>query len=182
METGTRERFLSPYHVASHVHVRPGDVVADFGAGSGAFLEPIAKKVSGDGKLICLDIDKLAVDRLGKKVKDAGLANVDVLWGDLETPQTVRVQDESLDIALLINTLFQCSEREMVVAQLYRTLRPGAVLYVVDWQDSFAGIGPATEHVVYKDAAIALFEAHLFILEREYPAGSFHYGLAFRRL
>jgi hypothetical protein len=53
---------------------------------------------------------------------------------------------------------------------------------VVDWEDSFGGMGPHPDCVICKQAAIDLFEAAGFILEREYPAGEHHYGLAFRVL
>ncbi len=115
-------------------------------------------------------------------VRQQGLSQVDVLWCDLETPQSIRIPDESLDIALLVNTLYQCADRETVIEQVHRTVRPGAVVYVVDWADSFSGVGPTAADVVYKDVMVDLFESQCFVLEREYPAGHFHYGLAFRRL
>ena len=38
--------------------LRPGDVVADLGAGSGPFVVPFARAVSAKGKVYAVDIDK----------------------------------------------------------------------------------------------------------------------------
>jgi hypothetical protein len=56
------------------------------------------------------------------------------------------------------------------------------VVFVIDWTDSFGGMGPRTADVVDKETATALFETQQFILEREFPAGDHHYGLAFRKI
>ena len=53
---------------------------------------------------------------------------------------------------------------------------------MVDWIDSFGGIGPAPDMVRPRSMTIDLFEAESFLYEREYPAGSYHYGVAFRKL
>jgi hypothetical protein len=63
-----------------------------------------------------------------------------------------------------------------------RTIRSGGKFFVIDWTESFAGMGPQPSHVVTPDATTALFESNGFVLEREYPTGDHHYGLAFRKL
>ena len=83
-------------------------------------------------------------------------------------------------MAILVNTLFQLEQKEKAIQEKRRTLRTGGVIYVVDWEESFGGVGPHPNCVVCKQVAINLFESCGFVLEREYPAGEYHYGLAFR--
>jgi len=61
-------------------------------------------------------------------------------------------------------------------------LRSGGKFFVIDWTESFAGMGPHPEQVILMADAINLFEANGFVFEREYPAGDHHYGLAFRKI
>jgi hypothetical protein len=61
-------------------------------------------------------------------------------------------------------------------------LKVGGRALVVDWSDSFGGIGPEPKKVVTKIAAQEMFEKNGFHLDREINAGSHHYGLIFKKL
>ncbi len=157
-------------------------MVLDVGAGRGEFIPHLSRKVGSKGRVIACDVDRCYIDTIDRLSREQDLGNVEPCWCDIETPHSTRVQDEASDYAFLINTLYQLEDRLAALAEIHRAVRKGGVVYVVDWSDSFAGMGPQPEQVVNKEATIALFEAALFIFEREYPAGSFHYGLAFRKL
>jgi SAM-dependent methyltransferase len=180
MTVVNRSRFVVPELVASHFHVRAGDLVGDFGAGTGAFVPILARKAGPTGRVFACEIDRHLVDKIGSLIQSKRLRNVDPLWCDLEAPRGIKVPDGCLDVAIVVNTLYQLINREEAIREKKRTLRSGGVLYVVDWSDSFGGVGPHPDCVVCKQLAIDLFEAAGFILEREYPAGDYHYGLAFR--
>jgi SAM-dependent methyltransferase len=168
--------------VASHFHVRDGDLVGDFGAGSGAFLPALSKKVGETGRVFACEIQRGLVDKIGTLIHTERLHNVDPLWCDLESENGIKIPDGCLDVAIVVNTLFQLEERERAITEKRRTLRSGGVLYLVDWSESFGGAGPHPDCVICKQLAIDLFEAAGFIFEREYPCGDYHYGLAFRAL
>lgn len=182
MHSLTRERFLEPNLIASHFHVRDGDLVGDFGSGAGTFVPILAKKTGPSGRVFACEIQRGLVDKLGALIRAEGLHNVDPLWCDLEADRGIKIADGHLDVAIVINTLFQLERKLEAIREKRRTLRTGGVLYLVDWSDSFGGVGPHPDCVVCREAAIDLFEACGFVLEREYPAGAHHYGLAFRVL
>ena len=182
MTVVTRSRFVVPELVASHFHVRDGDLVGDFGAGSGAFVSILAAKVGSSGRVFACEIERGLVEKIGSLIRNERLRNVDPLWCDLETPRGIKLADGCLDVAIVVNTLYQLVDREEAIREKRRTLRSGGVIYVVDWSNSFGGIGPHPDCVVCREHAIDLFEAAGFVLEREYPAGDYHYGLAFRAL
>ncbi len=174
--------FVRPNDVVTHFHLKEGDLVADFGAGSGFFLEPVAKAVGESGRVFACEIQKVLVDKLGELINAKNLANVQPLWCDLEELNGINIPSEELDVALLINTLFMLEDKISAVKEMGRTLRVGGKFFVVDWYESFAGMGPQPEYVVSQDEAVALFENHGFVLEREFPSGDHHYGLAFRKI
>jgi ubiquinone/menaquinone biosynthesis C-methylase UbiE len=175
-------RFMDPVTLASHFHLIPGDTVADYGAGKGTFVPLLAEKVGPTGRVVACDINRPFVESIDRTARERGYRQVRALWADLERERGIRVDDEEVHAGFLINTLYQIADRRTAVAELYRTLAPGGVLYVVDWQDSFGGIGPNYDMLIVRDDTIALFEASLFVFEREYPAGTYHYGLMFRKL
>lgn len=182
MTLPTLGRFVIPEVVASHFHIHEGERVADFGAGSGFYIPVLSAAVGSTGRVFACEIQRPLVEKLGSFARMKGLENVDPLWCDLEAPRGIKLADESLDAAILVNTLFQLENKDISIIEMARTLKRGGVMHVIDWSESFGGLGPALTSVVTKEAAIALFESHGFQFEREYPAGEHHYGLAFRVL
>lgn len=181
MDTLLDSTFVVPEVVVSHFHLKDGDVVADFGAGSGHFLRALAKRV-GTGRVYACEIQKILVEKISYQVQTLGLTNVYPLWCDLEEPTGIKIQEGALDAAILVNTLFQIEDKEAAIQEMGRTIRSGGSLFVIDWTDSSGGLGPRQDHLVSALEATALCESNNFILERHFPAGSHHYGLAFRKI
>ena len=175
-------QLMSPVLVASHFHLKEGDKVADFGAGSGFFIKPLSEAVGSLGRVYACDIQKGLVEKIGDYARLTGLGNVHPLWCDLEEVNGIKLPNLALDAGVLSNTLFQFEDKVTAITEIHRVLRPGGLVFVIDWTESFGGLGPRTTDVVDKDAATALFETQHFILEREFPAGDHHYGLAFRKI
>lgn len=175
-------RFVVPEQVASHFHIREGDSVADLGAGSGYFIPELSKRVGSSGKVYACEIQKQLVEKIGAIASTKNLHNVHPLWCDIEVSNGLKLPDAAVDIGVLVNTLFALEEKEVAVIEIGRVLRSGAKLFVIDWTESFGGLGPTPEMVIDAPAATALFEANGFVLDAEYPSGDHHYGLQFRKL
>lgn len=175
-------RFVVPAAVATHFHIRKGDTIADFGAGSGYFVPELSKRAGPNGRVYACEIQRPLVEKLGDLVMSESLHNVHPLWCDLEETDGIKIESQSVDIGVLVNTLFALEDKSQAVTEMARTLRSGAKLCVVDWTESFGGLGPTPDLVVAVDDAKNVFEANGFVLESEYPAGDHHYGLLFRKL
>ncbi len=182
MTSPVNGRFVLPDVVVTQFLLKPGDKVADFGAGSGYFIPALAKAVTPAGRVFACEIQQVLIEKLGSFARSQGLSNVDPLWCDIDAPGGIKIPDRTLDAGVLVNTLFQLENKAAAITEIGRTMRPGAMLYVIDWSDSFGGLGPSLSDIVSPEAAIALCEANGFLYEREYPAGGHHYGLAFRKL
>lgn len=175
-------RFVIPEVVSTQFHIKEGDKVADFGAGSGFFLKILSKSVGAEGRVYACEIQKQLVEKLGEFIRLNNLSNVHPLWCDLEEINGIKLNNETLDAGLLINTLFQFEQKELAIREIGRTLKQGGLLHVIDWSESFAGLGPRPQDVITKEKAVNLFEAQEFILEREFPAGDHHYGFTVRKI
>lgn len=175
-------RFVVPEVVATHFHIREGDTVADFGAGSGYFVETLARLVGGEGVVYACEIQKELVEKMGNIARSKGLAQVNPLWGDLEELGDTKVPEGVLDVAMLVNTFFQIEDKQTALREIMRTLRQGGKFFLVDWSESFAGLGPQTDAVVTEQMAKDLCEQEGMVFERSFDAGDHHYGLAFRKV
>jgi hypothetical protein len=111
----------------------------------------------------------------------AARTKASIIRGDIETHQGTRIKSDSVHLAILANVLFQCDNKLGAIREALRTLTPQGKLAVIDWSDSFNGLGPIPAHVVTKEQAAALCETAGATLVREFPAGEHHYGLLYAR-
>ncbi len=170
-----------PHQVVSHFHLRQGDRVADFGAGSGHFTYAMAHAVHPGGRVFAVEIQKSLAERITKEAHTKKLSNIEIIWGDLEGANGVRIADSSLDAALLANTLFQITDKARALKEIARTLHIGGKLIIIEWSESYGGMGPQRDHVVLESEAKAYAERAGFSYERSIPAGAHHYGCVFRK-
>jgi ubiquinone/menaquinone biosynthesis C-methylase UbiE len=175
-------RFVIPETVATHFHIREGDTIADLGAGSGYFIPELAKRTGPSGRVYACDIQKQLVEKVGALINQESLHNVHPLWCDIEETNGLKIETEVVDVGVLVNTLFALEDKTTAVIEIGRVLRSGAKLFVIDWTESFGGLGPAPDMVITAAEATALFETHGFVFESDFAAGDHHYGLMFRKL
>ena len=173
-------QFVVPEKVVTHFHLREGDVVGDFGAGSGFFEKSLSRAVGVSGAVYAFEIQKQLVERVAVMARKEHLENVNVLWCDLEQQDGGTFKNGILDAGVLSNALFQFENKAAVLDEIRRLLRRGGKLLVIDWSESFGGMGPQPNDVLQETDAKALITEHGFQFERTFPAGAHHYGLAFR--
>jgi ubiquinone/menaquinone biosynthesis C-methylase UbiE len=160
--------------------VEPGMSVADFGSGSGAYALLIAEALANSGVVYAIDVQRDLLRRTHNEAKRRGLNNVAVIWADLERQGASKIADQTLDLVLISNLLFQIKDKASVFSEAWRVLKPSGHLIVIDWNGSYGGMGPQKEDVVDKDSALAFARATGLELQREFSAGAHHYGLVFR--
>jgi ubiquinone/menaquinone biosynthesis C-methylase UbiE len=173
-------RFVIPSVVSSHFHIRNGDTVADIGAGTGYFLETLSSLVGQEGKLYAVDVQKNLVEAMGDLARTKNLNNVEVIWGDCDEANGSKIPTDVVDVAILVNTLFQFEKKDDAMQELKRILRPGGKLFIIDWSESFSGLGPQPEQVITDTVAKDFAAQAGFTFEHDFDAGDHHYGLAFR--
>jgi ubiquinone/menaquinone biosynthesis C-methylase UbiE len=181
MSLPTITRFVHPDIVSTHFHFREGDRVADFGAGSGRFLKALSRAVGSEGRVYACEIRKNLIEMMAAEAIEWRLPNVETIWADLVDVGSTKLKDGILDGGVLINTLFQIEDKEDALREIARVTRKGGKLFIVDWTESFSGLGPHPDHVVTGGDARALAEQSGFRFERDFPAGEHHYGLAFKK-
>lgn len=160
--------------------IEPGMKIADFGAGSGAYVNLIAEALLGSGTVYAVDIQKDLLRRIKNEATKRGHKNVEIIWGDVEEEGGSKL-GSVLDLVLISNLLFQVRDKTGVMLEAARALRSGGRIAIIDWSESFDGMGPQEEAVVTKEDAYEYARKTGLTFVREFSAGAHHYGLIFRK-
>lgn len=174
--------FSDPTKIIEQCGIQAGMEIADFGSGSGAYTFAVSKALVSTGKVYAIDINKDLLKKVKNEGVKLGLFNIEVIWGDIDKLGGTMLRDFSVDLVLLCNILFQLENKEEVIKEIKRILKPNGKVLVVDWSDSFGGLGPKPQTVVKKDSAMDMFEKAGFHMERELNAGTHHYGMIYKKL
>ena len=182
-EGGGTERghFSDPRMVVPRLGLAEGMKVADFGAGSGHYSLEAAKAVGHTGLVYAVDIQQNLLARLKSHAAAARLRNVHPIWGDIEQVGGTRLRDGAADAVLLANVLFQVDHKGNLLSEAKRVLHPKGRLFVIDWTDSFGGLGPPPADVVTESEAREMLGQAGFSVEKNFPAGEHHFGLIARK-
>lgn len=169
--------FADPASTILELDLKEGDHVADLGAGSGFYTIAAAEKVRDRGRVYALEVQKDLLTRIKAETEKAHLHNVDIMWTNIEKLGGTKLRERSIDAAIVSNVLFQIEDKPTFVLEVKRILKPGGKVLLIDWSDSFGGMGPKGDAVLTKEKALALFTPQSFKLEKDISAGAHHYGL-----
>ena len=174
--------------------------VGDFGCGGmGYFTLTAAGLVGEDGRVYAVDILKTVLSGVLERAKARGLDNIKIVWSDLEVYGATKIEDASLDMGMLVNTLYQTEKDEAIIKECVRMIKPGGKLLVVDWNVSntlnpstslgtgraqissndSTGLGPvASDRVDKEEVKRVVSELGLRQVE-SFEAGRYHFALVF---
>jgi SAM-dependent methyltransferase len=147
LESPERRTWLPPAEVVNLLQLEPGMTVADVGAGTGYLSLPIAEKLAGRGTVKAVDFEAqmLAVIR-AKLDRSAQPLPVEVMEG---AANSTGLPAQSCDRVLLGMIWHELDNRDEVLREMSRILRPGGLLAILDWRDDVTRPpGPPAEHRV----------------------------------
>lgn len=156
---------------------------ADLGCGaSGHFVFPTAELVGKNGKVYAVDILKTVLSTIEKRVKQDNYENVETVWSNLEIFKATPIEASSLDVAFLINTLYQSKKRAEILRETVRMLKKGGSLLVVEWKNISSPLGPPNQERVKLDPLKIAAQKLGLSIEEEFDAGQYHFGVLFIKM
>lgn len=173
-------QFLKPQELIAKLSITEGMHVADLGCGNlGYFIIPIAKLLGKEGKAYAVDVLKPVLEAVRSRAKLEGITNLETVWTNLEKVGSTPIPEASLDLALIINMLFQNKNHKEILKEANRLLKKGANLVVVDWKKIAIPLGPAVEMRLDPGEVKKMgSELNLQVIE-EIELGDYFWGIIF---
>lgn len=160
--------------VIQKLKLKPGDIVADIGSGSGTFSIPMAKAIAPNGILYAVDIDQAMLDHVAERAKAEGVTNLKTVLGEYDDPK-LPVKD--VDVAFFHRVLHMIEHRQAYLNATAKYLKPDGSIVVIDknpedspdsWMwlrlsdvDSWMaaiGFSPAAHYAVFDDRYFVVYQ------------------------
>jgi ubiquinone/menaquinone biosynthesis C-methylase UbiE len=126
-----REKEEQPARLMTALKIKPGDVVADIGAGSGYFTFRLQEKVGETGKVLAVEIQQEMLDIIKKKMGEKKVSNIDLVLGTETDP---KLPEGKVDMILLVDVYHEFSHPFEMTQAMVKALRPGGRLVFVEYR------------------------------------------------
>lgn len=139
LEGPERDRWQHPDEVVKHLNLKPGDVVADIGAGTGYFTRRFAAAVAPGGKAIGIEIEPAMVEHMKEEALKLDLKNFEPR---LAKPNDPGLAPASVDLIFVCDTYHHLSNRADYFRKLARSLKTKGRVVIVDFYQKAMPVGP----------------------------------------
>jgi protein-L-isoaspartate O-methyltransferase len=131
LERPEREKEEQPKKLLAALDLKPGQVVADIGAGSGFHSVRMAKKVGLKGKVLAVDIQKEMLDIIRQRMKQEDLTNIEPILGTEIDP---KLPAGGVDLILMVDVYHEFASPFEMTEALVKALKPGGRLVFVEFR------------------------------------------------
>lgn len=177
LDSEWRRQVLPAKSVLEILGLTEADTVADIGCGIGYFTIPAAVIVNIN-KVYALDTSEEMLADVEAKAKAAGVSNIITFRTD---EYDLKLPDESVSFALLVNVLHEVDNKQNFLLEIQRILKQSGSIAIVEWKKEYMETGPPISHRIGIEELKEFFHLADFCLSKETEFGGVFYGLVFSK-
>ncbi len=133
MERDERTRRMNIDRIVESLEIKPGDIIADIGAGSGLFSREFSQKVIPGGIVYAVDINKKLLDHIEKKNSEDGITNIKIQQASEDDPRI----PQPVDLIFICDTLHYIENQEQYVKKMSGYLKKNGSIAVVSFKTNW---------------------------------------------
>ncbi|MFC1700704.1 class I SAM-dependent methyltransferase [Patescibacteria group bacterium] len=174
--------FLHPDKVLEQLNIYDNIKAADFGCGRGYFSIPLAKAIP-NGTIYSFDVLEEALQAVRSKAEMEKINNIKTIRANLEVVGNSGLKDESMDLVVLANILYQSKRKEEIIREAKRVLKKQGRIILIEWMASTSLIpkGSGWQMISIDKAKDMAGKQGLKLVQELGKIDVQHYGLIFMK-
>jgi len=120
-----RRWIQSPEETAIRHGILPGMTVLEIGPGNGTYTLAAARLLGSEGKMTAIDIEPKIIQRLGRRLQDENIDNVEARVADVHD---LPYEDGTFDVITMIAVIGELPDKPKALAEFHRLLKPSGTL------------------------------------------------------
>jgi ubiquinone/menaquinone biosynthesis C-methylase UbiE len=130
LERSSREREEKPSQLIADLELKPTDIVADIGAGTGYLSFKIAPFLTS-GKVLAVDIQPEMIDILGLFKQETKISNVEPILGSVSNPN---LPESSIDLAIMVDAYHEFDYPQEMMQSIVKALKPDGRVVLAEYK------------------------------------------------
>jgi arsenite methyltransferase len=165
LDDPVRDAYQKPHEVVTALDLKPGEAIADIGAGSGYFTFRLAHHVGDAGRVYAVDVSPDMIVHLNRRIRDLQARNVVSI---LSAPDDPLLADASVDRFFICDTWHHIGDHPHYLALMKKMLKTGGQIVMIDFKKAKTPVGPPMEMRIDRNDLLKEMEANGFRLSAEH--------------
>jgi ubiquinone/menaquinone biosynthesis C-methylase UbiE len=171
-----RDAYQRPHEVLAALNLKPGEVIADIGAGSGYFTFRLAHHVGAKGKVYAVDVSPDMIRHINRRIRETKATNVVSILAESDDPL---LPDRSVDRFFICDVWHHVEDRAKYLSLMKKMLKPGGEVVMIDFHKKELPFGPPLQMKIAREDLIKQMESNGFRLSKEHTFLPYQYFLVF---
>lgn len=162
LERPEREAEENVFKLLNNMGIKPDDIIADIGAGSGYHVFKMAP-IARNGLVYAVDIQDEMLEVLGERKKETGIKNITIIKGG---EKSVNLPENSVDKVLMVDVYHEFNYPIEMLASIKKALRKNGKLFLIEYRGEDYQVPIKTVHKMTEKQAVKEMQAAGFKLKQ----------------
>jgi len=176
LEDPQRDAYQKPHEVVHALGLKPGEIIADIGAGSGYFTFHLARHVGERGKVYAIDVSPDMILHVNRRIREFKMNNVVSVLADSDDPL---LPDQSVNRFFICDVWHHIDNQTKYLSLMKRMLKPGGEIVIIDFHKKELPVGPPMDMRIAREDVIKRLESNGYRLTKEHTFLPYQYFLVF---
>jgi ubiquinone/menaquinone biosynthesis C-methylase UbiE len=176
LEDPQRDAYQKPHEVVHALGLKPGEIIADIGAGSGYFTFHLARHVGEKGKVYAVDVSPDMILHVNRRIREFKMNNVVSVLADTDDPL---LPDQSVNRFFICDVWHHIENQTKYLSLMKKMLKPGGEVVMIDFHKKDFLVGPPMNMKIAREDVIKRLESNGYRLTKEHTFLPYQYFLVF---